>query len=109
MIGNAQARETARSVAAQLSRALFILISKPYASHAEQHAANMPTAGRRLAPPATVSNPLPVRRRFAKHLQRYPLVPSSRYAAPGARKARDELTSYLLCEPPAETLWAVSQ
>src|ERR1017187_9906108 len=40
----------------------------------------------------TVSSPLPVRRGFAKHLQRYLLVPSRRYAAPGARKARGELT-----------------
>lgn len=57
----------------------------------------------------TVSSPLPVRRRFAKHLQRYLVVPSSRYAAPGARKARGELTGCLLYDPPAEILWEVSQ
>src|ERR1039458_9928877 len=55
------------------------------------------------------SSPLPVRRGFAKHLQRYLLVPSRRYAAPGARKARGELTGCLLYDPPAGTLWAVSQ
>jgi hypothetical protein len=37
------------------------------------------------------------------------LVPSSRYAAPGARKARGELSGCLLYDPPAETRWAVSQ
>src|ERR1035437_10353909 len=57
----------------------------------------------------TVSSPLLVRRGFAKHLQRYPVVPSSRYAAPGARKARGELTGCLLYDPPGETLWEVSQ
>ena len=40
---------------------------------------------------------------------RYLLVPSSRYAAPGARKARGELTGCLLYDPAAETLWEVSQ
>ena len=45
----------------------------------------------------------------SKHLERYLLVPSSRYAAPGARKARGELTGCLLYDPPAETRWAVSQ
>jgi hypothetical protein len=57
----------------------------------------------------TVTSPLPVRRGFAEHLQRYLLVPSSRYAAPGARKARGELTGCLLYDPAAETLWEVSQ
>jgi len=57
----------------------------------------------------TVVSPLRVRRGFAKHLQRYLLVPSSRYAAPRARKARGELTGCLLYDPPAETRWAVSQ
>ena len=57
----------------------------------------------------TVSSPLPVRRGFAKHLQRYLLVPSSRYAAPGARKAKGELTGCLLYDQPAEILWEVSQ
>jgi len=57
----------------------------------------------------TVASPLRVRRGFAKHLQRYLLVPSSRYAAPRARKARGELTGCLLYDPPAESRWAVSQ
>ena len=57
----------------------------------------------------TVSSPLPVHRGFPKHLQRYLVVPSSRYAAPGARKARDGLTGCLLYDPPGETLWEVSQ
>ena len=57
----------------------------------------------------TVASPLRVRRGFAKHLQRYLLVPSSRYAAPRARKARGELTGCLLYDPPAEVRWAVSQ
>ena len=57
----------------------------------------------------TVVSPLRVRRGFAKHLQRYLLVPSSRYAAPRARKARGELTGCLLYDPPAGTRWAVSQ
>jgi hypothetical protein len=57
----------------------------------------------------TVASPLRVRRGFAKHLQRYLLVPSSRYAAPRARKARGELTGCLLYDPPTETRWAVSQ
>ena len=56
----------------------------------------------------TVSSPLPVRRGFAKHLQRYLLVPSSRYAAPGARKARGELTGCLLYDPPGEIFWEIS-
>ena len=62
------------------------------------------------ASPATLST---VRGRCgvfgSKHLERYLLVPSSRYAAPGARKARGELTGCLLYDPPAETRWAVSQ
>jgi hypothetical protein len=57
----------------------------------------------------TVTSLLRVRQAFAKHLERYLLVPSSRYAAPGARKARGELTGYLLYDTPAETRWAVSQ
>ena len=57
----------------------------------------------------TVASPLRVRRGFARHLQRYLLAPSSRYAAPGARKARGELTGCLLYDPPAETRWAVRQ
>lgn len=57
----------------------------------------------------TVASPLWVRQAFARHLERYLLVPSSRYAAPGARKARGELTGCLLYDPPAETRWAVSQ
>ena len=57
----------------------------------------------------TVASPLRVRQAFARHLERYLLVPSSRYAAPGARKARSELTGCLLYDPPAETRWAVSQ
>jgi hypothetical protein len=57
----------------------------------------------------TVSSPLLVRRGFARHLQRYLLVPSGRYAAPGARKARGEQTGCLLYDPPAEILWEVSQ
>ena len=57
----------------------------------------------------TATSPLRVRRGFAKHLQRCLLVPSSRYAAPGARKARSELTGCLLYDPPAEILWEVSQ
>jgi hypothetical protein len=43
----------------------------------------------------TVASPLWVRQAFARHLERYLLVPSSRYAAPGARKARGELTGCL--------------
>jgi hypothetical protein len=57
----------------------------------------------------TVTSPLRVRRGFAKHLQRYLLVPSSRYAGPGARKASGELTGCQLYDPPAGTRWAVSQ
>jgi hypothetical protein len=57
----------------------------------------------------TVSSPLEVRRGFARHLERYLLGPSSRYAAPGARKARGELTGCLLYDPPGETLWEISQ
>ena len=57
----------------------------------------------------TVVSPLRGRRGCAKHLQRYLLVPSSRYAAPRARQARGELTGCLLYDPPAETRWAVSQ
>jgi hypothetical protein len=57
----------------------------------------------------TVSSPLAVRRRFAEHLQRYLVVPSRRYVAPGARKARGELTGCLLYDPPGETRWAVSR
>jgi hypothetical protein len=57
----------------------------------------------------TVASPLRVRRGFAKHLERYLLVPSSRYAAPRARQARGELTGCLLYDPPAGTRWAVSQ
>ena len=57
----------------------------------------------------TVASPLRVRRGVAKHLERYLLVPSSRYAAPRARKARGELTGCLLYDPPAGTRWAVSQ
>ena len=57
----------------------------------------------------TVASPLRVRWGFARHLERYLLVPSSRYAGPGARKARGELTGCLLYDPPAETRWAVSQ
>jgi hypothetical protein len=57
----------------------------------------------------TGSSPLAVRRGFAKHLQRYLVVPSGRYAAPRARKARGELTGCLLYDPPAETRWAVRQ
>ena len=57
----------------------------------------------------TVASPLRVRRGFAKHLERYLLVPSSRYTAPSARKVRGELTGCLLYDPPAETRWAVSQ
>jgi hypothetical protein len=57
----------------------------------------------------TVTSPLPVRRGFAQHLHRYLLAPSSRYADPGARKARGELTGCLLYDPPAGTLWDVSQ
>jgi hypothetical protein len=56
-----------------------------------------------------VASPLRVRRGFAMHLERYLLVPSSRYVAPGARKARGELTGCLLYDPPAGTRWAVSQ
>jgi hypothetical protein len=40
----------------------------------------------------TASSPLPVRRGFAEHLERYLLMPSGRYARPRARKARGELT-----------------
>ena len=57
----------------------------------------------------TVSSPLLVRRGFARHLQRYLLVPSGRYSDPGARKARGEQTGCLLYDPPAEILWEVSQ
>ena len=57
----------------------------------------------------TVASPLWVRQAFVRHLEHYLLVPSSRYAAPGARKARGELTGCLLYDPPAETRWAVSQ
>ena len=57
----------------------------------------------------TVTSPLRVRRGLARHLDRYLLVPSSRYALPGARKARGELTGCLLYDPPAETRWVVSQ
>jgi len=57
----------------------------------------------------TVASPLRVRQAFAKHLERYLLVPSSRYAAPGSRKARGDLTGCLLYDPPAETRWTVSQ
>lgn len=39
----------------------------------------------------------------------YLLVPSSRYAGPGARQARGELTGCLLYDPPAGTRWAASQ
>jgi hypothetical protein len=56
----------------------------------------------------TASSPLPVRRGFAEHLERYLIVPSRRYAGPRARKARGELTGCLLYDPPAEILWAVS-
>jgi len=57
----------------------------------------------------TVTSPLRVRRGFARHLERYLLAPSSRYAGPGARQARGELTGCLLYDPPAGTRWAVSQ
>ena len=57
----------------------------------------------------TVSSPLPVRRAFTEHLRRYLLVPSGRYADPGARKARGERTGCLFYDPPPENLWEVSQ
>jgi hypothetical protein len=50
-----------------------------------------------------------VRREFAEHIQRHLLTPSRRYSAPGARKARGELTGCLLYEPPAGVSWVVSQ
>jgi hypothetical protein len=43
------------------------------------------------------------------HLQCYLLVPSGRYADPEARKARGEQAGCLLYDPPAGTLWEVSQ
>ena len=45
----------------------------------------------------------------SKHLQRYLLVASSRYADPRALKARGELAGCRLYDPPAETRWAASQ
>jgi hypothetical protein len=59
-------------------------------------------------PGGSSASPCSVRREFAEHIQRYLITPSSRYAAPTARKARGDLTGCLLYEPPAGTSWAVS-
>ncbi len=60
-------------------------------------------------PGRSAASPPSVRREFAEHLQRYLLIPSRRYAAPRARKARGDLTGCLLYDPPAGISWAVSQ
>jgi hypothetical protein len=59
-------------------------------------------------PGGSTNSPHSVRRDFAEHLQRYLIIPSRRYAAPRARKARGDLTGCLLYEPPAGTSWAIS-
>lgn len=60
-------------------------------------------------PGGSADSPHSVRREFADHIQRHLIIPSGRYAAPAARKARGDLTGCLLYEPPAGVLWAVSQ
>jgi hypothetical protein len=59
-------------------------------------------------PGGSAASPQSVRREFAEHLQRYLIIPSRRYAAPGARKARGDLTGCLLYEPPPGVFWTVS-
>ena len=61
------------------------------------------------APGGSAASPPSVRRGFAEHLQQYLIIPSRRYAAPGARKDRGDLTGCLLYDPPAGTFWAVGQ
>jgi hypothetical protein len=62
-----------------------------------------------LEPGGSAASPYAVRREFAEHIEKYLGTPSGRYAAPGARKARGELTGCLLYEPPAGTSWVVRQ
>ena len=62
-----------------------------------------------LEPGGSAASPYAVRREFAEHIEKYLGTPSGRYAAPGARRARGELTGCLLYEPPAGIVWAVSQ
>ena len=59
-------------------------------------------------PGGSAASSYAVRRAFAEHIQRYLIIPSRRYAAPAARKARGDLTGCLLYEPPAGTSWAIS-
>jgi hypothetical protein len=59
-------------------------------------------------PAGSAASPHSVRRDFAEHLQRYLLIPSRRYAAPKARKARGDLTGCLLYDPPPGVFWTVS-
>ena len=58
-------------------------------------------------PEGSAASPQSVRRAFAEHLQQYLVIPSRRYAAPRARKARGDLTGCLLYEPPAGIAWVV--
>jgi hypothetical protein len=45
-----------------------------------------------LEPGGSSASSTAARKEFAEHIQRYLITPSGRYAAPGARKARGELT-----------------
>jgi hypothetical protein len=59
-------------------------------------------------PSASTASPGSVRQALARHIEQYLLIPSRRYAAPGARAARGDLTGCLLYEPPAGVHWAIS-
>jgi hypothetical protein len=50
-------------------------------------------------------NPHPVLRPFAAHLQKYLLIPSSRYSGVKGREARAELAGCLTYEPPSSVIW----
>jgi hypothetical protein len=51
-------------------------------------------------------NPHPVLHPFAEHINKYILIPSARYAAPGPRTARSGLAGCFSYEPPPGAVWA---
>jgi hypothetical protein len=50
--------------------------------------------------------PHPVLHPFAQHLEKCLILPSARYAAPSASRARGSLAGSFTYEPPAGTIWA---
>jgi hypothetical protein len=52
-------------------------------------------------------NPHPVLRPFSEHINKYILIPSARYSAPGPRTARSGLAGCFTYEPPTGVLWAM--